>query len=339
MSNNSTPDELKKAYFTLAKKYHPDSNRSDTSTAEKFKEVTAAYEVLKDQNQRAAYDAMGHAGVDGSMGGFGGGGRQQYSGGSDPFENFFKQTQGAGGPQNMGQQEYFDVFEQFFGGRGGRFQRGGGGFAKPTRGNDLQMVVYIPFLDAVKGCKQDVGIDYVTQDTSGKNKRVSRTVNVTFPAGVDSGTTLRVPEQGMDAVEPNLPRGHLYLVVEVLPDPYFHRDGSDVHVDLHIPVATSVLGGKVEVVTLDGMADLYIPAGTQPGTTLAMRGKGISSGDGGRGAQYVHIKVDLPSNPVGKVKQVYEDLKKLEDARPATQDRSKAEAAKRIEAFKARTKK
>ncbi|KAG5186081.1 DnaJ chaperone [Tribonema minus] len=358
VGKSASDAELKKAYFAKAKQYHPDANRDDPSAADKFKEVTEAYEVLKDSSKRATYDRFGHAGVEGGMGGGGGGGfggggpGGGGGGGADPYAEFFRQTRG--GAQQMNQDDFFSAFEQVFGG-GARFRQaggggggGGGGFGgfggfgappPPPRGADLRMAIRVPFLDAVAGAKRDVAVDYTTHDPAGRARRVSKTLTVTLPRGIDSGATIRLAGQGGDAPPGGSgAKGDLYLEVQVEPDPYFRREGQDIHVDLTVPLTTAILGGTMDVCTLDGVVELKIPPGTQPGAVLALRGKGIAGGGGARGAQLVHVRLQLPHTLTPRQRELLEEWRKLEDGRGAAARAARAaqEALRRVEQHRAR---
>ena len=269
---------IKKAYFKLAKKYHPDTNKGDDTASEKFKEVTEAYETVSDDKQRELYDAYGHAGVDPNSG-FGGGG-----GGGNPFG-------GGGGFDFRGGQQMDpdDIFEAFFG--GGRRNRG------PRRGADLQMHISLNFKDAVFGSKQDLDVRYQIRDpASGRSEVKERSVECTIPAGIDSGMNLRLSGQGAEG-DPGAPSGDLLVTIIVEEDDYFIRDGVDVHVEVPISVTQAILGGTVDVTTLTGEAEMKIPKGCQADAKLMMRGKGIPYLRGRKdqkGNQIVHLKIQIP---------------------------------------------
>mmetsp|Transcript_12750 Transcript_12750/g.23901 ORF Transcript_12750/g.23901 Transcript_12750/m.23901 type:complete len:477 (-) Transcript_12750:70-1500(-) len=291
VSRTADKATIKKAYFKLAKQYHPDTNQGDANAAEKFKEVTEAYEILSDDKQRQLYDTYGHAGVDPNSGfqNSGGGG----GAGGNPFAGFdfgdgsfhFHSSGGAG--QQIDPE---DLFDAFFGG-GRRRPRG------PRRGADLQMHIELNFRDAVFGTKQDLNVRYQVRDPkSGRVEVKERTVECTIPAGIDSGMSLRLAGQGAEG-DPGAPRGDLMVTVIVEEDDYFVRDGADVHVEVPISVTQAILGGTVDVKTLTGEAEMKIPKGCQTDTKLMMRGKGIPilRGKGNKkGNQIVHLKIQIP---------------------------------------------
>lgn len=289
--------QVKKAYFKLAKQYHPDTNQGDEKAAEKFKEVTEAYEVLSDDKQRELYDTYGHAGVDPNSGfGQGGPGGNPFGQGGFDFGDgsYHFSSSGPGG-----QIDPEELFDAFFG--GGRRQPRG-----PRRGADLQMHVKVPFHDAVFGTKQDLDLRYQVQDSkTGRVEIKERSVEVDIPAGIDTGMNLRLNGQGAEG-DPGAPRGNLMVTVIVDEDSYFQRDGADVHVEVPVSVTQAILGGTVDVKTLTGEVEMKIPNGCQPDSKLVMRGKGIPylRGRGQKGNQIVHLKVQIPK----KINERQEEL-------------------------------
>ena len=268
VSKSASSDEIKRAYRKLALEYHPDRNKSKEA-AEKFKEVNAAYEVLSDSQKKQAYDQYGHAAFDPSAssgpfgGGFGGG--QQRTGRYGPF-TYTYYTSG-GGQQGPGVEfdfggfsDPFEIFEQFFGGASpfGRAQR------RPTYG------LTISFMDAVKGVEKEVEIE-------GKKMKIK------VPAGVDDGSRVRF--------------GDFDIAVDVIPDKRFRREGQDLISELPISITQAALGDVAEVETIDNRVKLRIQPGTQPGTIVRLRGRGIPHlRGGGRGDHYVRINVEIPKH-------------------------------------------
>lgn len=283
---NADKATIKKAYFKLAKKYHPDTNKDDATASDKFKEVTEAYEVLSDDKQRELYDTYGHAGIDPNSGFQNAGGNPfggfDFGGGNGTF-HFHSSGGGAG------QIDPEDLFDAFFGG-GARRQRG------PRRGSDLQMHLNLKFDEAVFGCKKDLHVRYQIRDPStGSIEVKDRTVECTVPPGIDTGVNLRLNGQGAEG-DPGAPKGDLMVTIIVEEDDYFKRDGADVHVEIPISVTQAILGGTVEVKTLSGMAEMKIPKGCQIDTKLLMKGKGIPYLKRGKqkGNQIVHLKIQIP---------------------------------------------
>ncbi len=299
---------IKKAYFKMAKQYHPDTNKGDEKAAEKFKEVTEAYEVLSDDKQRELYDTYGHAGVDPNSGfnqhggPFGGGGNP-FGGGPGGFDfgdgSFHFHSGG-------GQVDPEELFDAFFGG-GRRRQRG------PRPGADLQMHINLPFMDAVFGTKRDLNVRYQVRDSSnGRTEVKERTVECSIPAGIDSGMNLRLSGQGAEG-DPGAPRGDLMVtvIVEEDKDKYFQRDGVDVHVEIPISVSQAILGGTVDVKTLTGIVEMKVPKGCQPDTKLMMRGKGIPYlRSQQKGNQIVHLQIQIPKKITERQEELLREFDK-----------------------------
>jgi len=271
VSRNASPEELKRAYRKQALEWHPDRNKSPEAE-KRFKEINEAYEVLSDPEKRAAYDQFGHAAFE-PGGGFGG---QGPFAGAEGFPGGFTRTyrQGPftytyttyGGQPGEGFEGFggfdfsdpFEIFEQFFGTTSpfGRRQR------IPRYGLTLD------FLEAAKGCEKEVVVE-------GKRRKIK------IPAGVDEGSRIKFED--------------FYVTINVKPHPIFKRDGNDVFVDVQIPLTLAILGGIIEIPTIDGDLNLRIRPGTQPGTMIRLRGRGIKYLRGsGRGDQYVRLQIRIP---------------------------------------------
>jgi len=289
VSRDADKSAIKKAYFKLAKEYHPDRNKDDAKAAEKFKEATNAYEVLSDEKQRQLYDQFGHAGVDPNSG---------FQQGGNPFGQGFEGFEFRGGPgagfefHSGGPGEEIDaeeLFDMFFGG-GRRRPRG------PRRGADLQMHVSLNFREAVFGCEKDLNLRYQVRKKGGKVEIKEREVTVTVPAGIDNGMNLRLQGQGAEG-DPGAPSGNLMVQIIVREDDYFNRDGADVHTEIGVSVVQAILGGTVDVKTLGGEVEVTVPKGTQMGAKLMLRGKGIQRLNGrGKGNHYVHLNIEIPKS-------------------------------------------
>jgi DnaJ-class molecular chaperone len=273
VKKDANEKDIKKAFHALAKKYHPDVNPGDKAAEQRFKEVNLAYEVLKDTKKRAQYDQMRAMGADpfGQTGRRGGGPQGPY--GAEFYQEF-----GLG-----------DLFEEIFGGAGpfggARRQKGGrGGFAQ--RGADRTYAMTISFTDAARGAEKSIELP--------EGKRLA----VTIPEGVVSGSRIKLSGQG----DPGLnggPNGDLVLELTVTEHPQFTREGKDVSVKVPITFSEAVLGGEVEVPTLDGKVFLKIPKGVSSGQRLKLAGKGIKSGkDVSRGDQYVELLIKIPKGDV-----------------------------------------
>jgi len=287
VSRSSNKAEVKKAYFKLAKQYHPDTNNDDETAAEKFKEATAAYETLSDDKQRQLYDQFGQAATDPNF-------QQQQQGGGNPFGgtdgfNFqdgsfhFNNSGGAGG--EIDPEELFDAF---FGG-GARRRRG------PQRGSDIQMHVRLSFHEAVKGVSKNLHLRYQALNReNGQVEIKERDVNVDTPPGIDNGMNLRLSGEGAEG-DPGAPRGNLLVQILVDEDDYFIRDGANVHTEAPISITQAILGGTVDVKTLNGEVEVKVPQGCQPDTKLMLRGKGIQKLHGAsKGDHVVHLKIAIP---------------------------------------------
>lgn len=285
----ATKAEIKKRYFELAKKYHPDVNKEE-GAKEKFAEYNEAYEVLTDDEKKQVYDTYGHAGVDAQQqGGFGGAGG--FNGFGGPFGGFQQ------GGQQVDADEIFDMFEGMFGGQAAR-----------GRGRDVQQHVTLTFLEAVNGCSKEVNVQYT--DRTSPQERKSKVVKVNIPAGVDDGVMIRVSNEGGGGMK-GKPNGDLRLHINVQKDPYFDRDGPNIHVEKSLSISQAILGGKVDVLTLNGMVEVKVPAGTQSGAKLVLRGKGVKDVNSiYKGDQYIHLKVKIPKKINDRQKEL---LKEFED--------------------------
>ena len=281
ISKTASADEIKRAYRKKAKQYHPDICK-EPDAEEKFKEVQEAYEVLSDDNKRAAYDRYGHAAFEQGAGGAGAGGFGGFG-----FEDV-----------DLG-----DIFGSFFGGGGSRRQRQNG----PRRGDDHLMRLEIDFMDAINGIKKDK-----CPDCHGKgyiNKTV--TVQLDIPAGINDGQQLRVAGKGGRGANGG-PNGDLFVEIRVRNNTHFVREGRNIHMTIPISSIDATLGCEVDVPTVQGDVKVKIPAGTQSGTTLRLKGKGVKDLRGsGYGDQMVKVDVKIPTKLSSKEKSLYEQLQKL----------------------------
>ena len=266
--------DIKKAYRTLAKELHPDRNKDNPKAAERFSQVTAAYDLLGDKDKRARFD-RGEIDADGNPSspfGFGGGGPRQGHGGSQPF-----------GDDGM---DLGDIFDGLFGGGKGR---GGGGFsgfgrsgrqAPPAKGGNVAYRLAVPFEDAAALKPQRITL----QD--------GKTIDLKLSAGVETGTQMKLAGKGQPGAGG---AGDAIVTVEVRPHRFFERDGDNVRLDLPVTLKEAMLGGKVKVPTVDGAVMLGIPAGASSGKVLRLKGKGFHGKSGTRGDQLVKLMIDLPT--------------------------------------------
>ena len=293
VSETASPDEIKRTFRMLAKKYHPDRNPGNTAAETKFKEISEAYDTLSDTKKKAEYDTMRKYGAFAGQpgGGMGGGAR----GGGD-FSQFFHQGGGRGGFQtfNMGGTGGIngldDILAQFFGGRGaGGFGSPSGGQRgsrmrpqRPSRGRDARAWITISFMESVTGTRRTI-----RSKTSGKK------LSVKVPAGIDDGGKIRLKGQGRPGRLGGA-NGDLIITVTVMADQQFERKGNDVHTKVNVPFTTAILGGKVTAKTLTKSVSLSIKPGTQPGTKLRLKGMGLAVGDV-TGDQFVTVEVEIPT--------------------------------------------
>lgn len=291
VGKTAAKEEISKAYKKLARQYHPDLNPGNAGAEEKFKEITEAYEVLKDDEKRKLYDQLGPDWQN----------AQQFQGGrgfsGEQFNFNGQHFEGAG---------FSDFFETLFGGarQPGRGARGGfgadpfGGFsARPQRGRDVEAELTVTLEDAVKGGERSVTL----QGGEGP-----RTLKVTVPAGVRDGAKLRLSGQGYASPDGGQ-KGDLYLKIRYAPHPLFQVEGNDLIHDVQLDPWQAVLGAKVLIPTLEGSVELSIPAGTSSGRKMRLRGKGLGTG-ADRGDAFVRVGIRSPLNLTDRQRKLWEDL-------------------------------
>ena len=324
---------IKKAYRKLAKKYHPDTNAGDAHAEEMFKDVTEAYNVLSDEKKRKLYDEFGFAGLQegfsaeaareaqnagfGGFNGFGmhGGGNPFQS--SGPFENdgaYGSGSFGGDGPY-MHREFHFengsgnmdDILSGMF---GDMFSHGGAGSGWSTsgsagnrKGSDVMADLTISFEEAVFGCEQSI---MLRDPATGKTSNLS----IHVPAGIESGKTIRLKGQGNPGRNGG-EAGDVLLKVNVTPSKEFERKGQNVYSTVRVPFTTAALGGKARVHTLYGNVECSIKPGTQAGSKIRLRGKGIASvkNPSVKGDQYVTVEIQVPRQLSPKAKEALEAYK------------------------------
>ncbi len=354
VSRGASAEEIKKAYRAKAKELHPDRNKDKPEAEAQFKEVNEAYEILKDDTKKAAYDRFGHAAFEGGMGGGPRGGPQGGYGQGD-FASAFSDV-------------FEDLFGDFMGGRGG------GGRQRAQRGSDLRYNMRVTLEEAFKGAQKSItvptsiactacngtgaegGAEPQTCPTcSGMGKvraqqgffTVERTcptcgglgqtiknpcktchgagrtekerqLSVNIPAGVETGTRIRLAGEGEAGMRGG-PSGDLYIFIEVREHALFQRDGVNLYCRVPVAMTTATLGGEVEVPTIDGgRSRVKIPAGAQTGKQMRLRGKGMPAlRGGGIGDMLIEIAVETPVNLTGKQKELLREFERLsEDNNP-----------------------
>ena len=287
----ATEEEIKKAYRTLAKKYHPDVNPGDKEAERKFKEASEAYAVLGDKEKRAQYDRYGHSAFDGT-GGFGSGG---FDFNSADFGDIFG-----------------DIFGDLFG--TGSRQRGGAR-SGPMKGSNIRTSVRVSFQEAVFGCEKEVTLNMKDPcpTCGGTGYTTSRkTISVSIPAGIDNGQSVRIREKGEPGINGG-PRGDLLVEVVVADDPRFVRQEYDIYSQVKISFAQAALGATVLIETVDGKVAYDVKPGTQTGTRVRLRSKGVPTlqNKNVRGDQYVTLVVETPTKLSREAKDALMEFDRL----------------------------
>ncbi|KAL3732728.1 hypothetical protein ACJRO7_029386 [Eucalyptus globulus] len=334
VNKDAGPSEIKKAYYGLAKKLHPDTNKSDPEAEKKFQEVSKAYEVLKDEEKRQIYDQVGHEAFEQQ-------GNPDFDSGFRGFNNPF---------DDIFNGDIFNIFRQRFGGQ------------------DVKVSVELSFMEAVQGCTKTItfqapltcqtcggtgvppgtkpencrrcggagetymqrGMFSIRQTCSqcgGSGKTVSsfcktckgqrivmgsKSVKLDIMPGVDDNDTMKVNRSGGADPDGNQP-GDLYVTIKVREDPVFRREGADIHVDAVLGVTQAILGGTIQVPTLTGDVVLKVRPGTQPGQKVVLKKKGIKTrGSFSFGDQFVHFNVSIPTNLSQRQRELIEEFAKEE---------------------------
>lgn len=296
VDRSAKTEDIAKAYKKLARKYHPDLNPGNKQAEEKFKKINAAYEVLKDEEKRKAYDKWGkdweNPPFGGQQRGGGFGGARSNMGDAD-FSEFFSTIFGSGG--NFGDSGGFGSAQ------GGSFGDAFGGFSqRPRRGRDVEAELPLTLEEVLKGGKRQVTI----QMPDGP-----RTLEINVPAGIKDGAKLRLSGQG-DPSRSGGAAGDLFLRIHYLPNNIFKVDGSNLHCEVDLAPWEAVLGAKVEVPTLEGRVELNIPAGTNSGKKFKLRGKGLGS-PSNRGDLLVKVRIDVPARLSGEEKDLWQKLSEI----------------------------
>ncbi len=288
VSRGASADEIKKAFRKLAKDYHPDKNPGDKAAEDRFKRITAAFDLLGDADKRAKFD-RGEIDADGreQYRGFSGGARGQGGFGQGGFG-------GGGARTTFDDIDLEDILGGMFGGGGAR-PRGGAGRG-PTRGQDVRASLEISLEDSIQGSTRRI------QFSDG------RTLDVTIPKGADDGQVIRLKGQGVPSPRGG-PAGDALIELKIAPHSLYHREGADLTMDLAVPLSDAVLGGKVAVRTPDGVVNLTVPKGSNSGQVMRLKGKGAYAG-GRRGDLKARLMIQLPGEDVPELTKAAEALRK-----------------------------
>ena len=337
VNRDASEDEMKKAYRKLAMKYHPDRNPDNKEAEEKFKEAKEAYEILTDANKRAAYDRYGHDGVNPQMGG--GAGGQGFDGFADAFGDIFGDIFGGGGGGGRGRSNVYrgadlrynleisleeaargaektiriPAQEECGACHGSGAKPGTQPKTCPTCGGAGQVRIQQGFFSIQQTCPKCHGSGRIIPEpctTCGGAGRVKRqkTLEVKIPAGIDDGMRLRHGGQGEPGVNGG-PAGDLYVEIHIKQHPVFQRDGDDLHCEMPISFTTAALGGEIEIPTLDGAANIRIPAETQSAKVFRLRGKGIRNvRTHAPGDLMVHVIVETPVKLTDRQKELLREF-------------------------------
>ncbi|KAI4976185.1 hypothetical protein ZWY2020_049792 [Hordeum vulgare] len=322
VTKDASQDEIKKAFQSLAKKYHPDTNRGNTAAKRAFQEVRGILrQTLRDPSKRQQYDMLFSRGSDanstGGRGEFDGSYQDPFSGfkkqNNDPFAEFYRQNDGPFSNQ------FYKVFSEVFQHdvdvhasdiETERIPANARKYVCPSCKGAGKVSMY-PFTSICTTCR---GFGKVIKDHCLTCRGAGvvdgmKYANVIIPAGVDSGDTIHVREAGNSGGHGAIP-GSLYIKLQVASDPVFVRDGADVHVDKKISFTQAMLGGKIEVPTLDGKTEIKIPRGVQPGQVVILRGKGLELPNraGYFGDQHVRFKIHFPLNVNERQRALLEDF-------------------------------
>ncbi len=299
VERDADPDTIKRRYRKLARELHPDVNPDDPSAEDRFKRVSQAYSVLSDVEKRKAFDEFGEVALDSNFDVEQARRAQAAYGGRRGF-NFEDGGGGGGGGFDFGSIE--DLFGGMFEQSGPR-RRGG----KPRAGRNLEAELTLDLEDAARGGEKRLSI---TRPTATGGAR-SETVVVRIPAGMTDGGRIRLPSKGAESRSGG-PPGDLFATIHIRPHPVFRLEGRDLHLDVPISIGEATLGAKIEVPTLEGRATVSIPAGTDSGRRLRLRGKGFPDPKGGQtGDLYVAIQIRVPQNLDDEAAAKLEEVSKL----------------------------
>ncbi len=356
VSKGASEDEMKKAYRKLAMKYHPDKNPGDKEAEKKFKELSSAYDVLRDPKKRQMYDQFGEAGVNGQ--GFGGGagaaGFDFASGFSDIFEDLFGSFGGRGGARaskaqnNRGSDVRYNLeiaLEEAYRGDNVKINiqthsscdtcHGSGSADSKkvdvctTCQGSGRMRVQQGFFMIERGCSACGGSGQIIKNPckpcSGQGRVLkSKTLSVKIPRGVEDGTRIRLAGEGEAGIRGGI-AGDLYIFVSVREHELFKREGAHLHCEVPIKMSTAILGGEITIPAIDGSkSKIKIPAGTQQGSQFRLRGKGMTrmGSDSAEGDMYIHTKVEVPVNISKRQRDIIQEFEDISDEKSNPESKS-----------------
>jgi len=338
VGRDASKDELKRAFRKLAMQYHPDRNPGDAAAEQRFKELNEAYDVLKDDDKKAAYDRFGHAAFEGGVGGGRPGAGGGFGGGfADIFEEMFGEFMGGarrGNGAGRGSDLRYNMtisLEDAFRGRqteiriptsssceacgGSGAEKGSKPITCPTCHGAGKVRAQQGFFTIERTCPSCGGAGQVIEKPCGScggsgRQRREKTLSVNIPAGVEDGTRIRLAGEG-EAGMRGAPSGDLYLFLSIEPHPIFQREGTDIHCRVPVAMVTAAIGGQIEVPTIDGArARLAIPEGTQSGRQFRLKGKGMSVlRSPMRGDMYVEVAIETPVNLTRRQRELLEEFR------------------------------
>lgn len=310
VKKDSSQDDIQKAYRKLARKYHPDVNK-DPAAEVKFKELGEAYEVLKDTDKRKKYDQFGAHWKRAQQGGGPPPGYEGFDFGG--FEGFDFSGFGGGGAAGSGPEGFSSFFEMLFGsggpgGAGGRRTARGFGGRGRARGGDTEAVIQLTLEEAVRGGTREITL---ADAESGQRK----TLSVRIPEGIRPGQKIRLAGKGQPGFDGS-PAGDLLLKVEILPDPRFRVEGSDLHTTVPVTPWEAALGGEAEVETPTGRLRVRIPAGTSSGRKIRLRERGLSAPGGTKGDLLAEFRIVVPDQLSERERALFEQLAEESEFHP-----------------------
>jgi curved DNA-binding protein len=333
VKRDATVEQIRQAYRKLARKYHPDLNPGDKAAEEKFKEINEANEVLSDAEKRKRYDQLGANWRDGAEftppPGWGGG---QVNVDFGDLRDIFGGAGVGGGATGSG--AFSDFFEMLFGGGRGveandpRRSRS----RSRSKGQDAEAEMEISLEDAHRGGRHRITLQasrvcptcngsgmsngMVCPTCRGTGQVLSpKTIDVNIPPGARAGSVIKIPRQGQPGAGGAEP-GDLFVKLQLRQHPKFTVSGDDITTDVPVTPSEAVLGATIEVPTIDGKAEMKVPAGSQSGQRLRLRGQGLNKRGSGRGDLYVRLKIAVPAQPTEREKQLYQELAEASQFKP-----------------------